>query len=321
MLALAGASARTPNVSASNTSVAEPTILIVDDSAVDRRLAGSIIEKQLGMKAVYARDGSAALKLVESLRPCTILTDLLMPEMDGLELVEAVRRNYPLIPVILMTGHGSEDVAHQALKAGAASYVPKKNLGRVLAPTVEQVLSAAKAETRSQRLQGCTTEVTLQYSLENDPSLIPVLVGLYQEYLQLLLRCDRTEGTRLGIALEEAVLNALYHGNLQVGKELRQRDEMAYFRLAAARLLEKPYRDRRITVRLRVSRFRTEATVRDEGPGFDVAAWAGGQVTEDLNQGVGRGLTLIRNFMDEVSHNPAGNEVVMVKYASADLKE
>ena len=56
--------------------------------------------------------------------------------MDGLQLVQAIRSKYPGMPVILMTAHGSEDIAIQALQKGAASYVPKKSLARDLAETL-----------------------------------------------------------------------------------------------------------------------------------------------------------------------------------------
>ena len=64
-----------------------------------------------------------------------ILTDLVMPDMEGLELVRRVRAEHPQIPVILVTAYGSEDVAMQALRAGAANYIPKKQLARDLVPT------------------------------------------------------------------------------------------------------------------------------------------------------------------------------------------
>ena len=66
-----------------------------------------------------------------------------MPEMNGLELVEAVRARYPRIPVVLVTAQGSEAIAVQALEHGAASYVPKSQLHHDLCDTLESVLAAA----------------------------------------------------------------------------------------------------------------------------------------------------------------------------------
>src|SRR5215475_10966078 len=101
------------------------TILVVDDTAVDRFLAGALLEEVPGWRAAYAEDGRQALALLKGAVPDLVLTDLRMPEVNGLELVEVIRRDHPAVPVVLMTAHGSEDVAIRALRAGAASYVPK----------------------------------------------------------------------------------------------------------------------------------------------------------------------------------------------------
>src|SRR5438132_11715087 len=138
-----------------------PTILIVDDSPVDRRLAGSLLGKRSGLTAAdkatgldvaYATNGQEALTAISQAMPDLVLTDLQMPDMNGLELVEEVRHRYPRLPVILMTGQGSEDIAIQALQKGAASYVPKRNLPQDLLETVENVLGVSGAQKRQQRL-------------------------------------------------------------------------------------------------------------------------------------------------------------------------
>ncbi|TXT25214.1 MAG: hypothetical protein FD138_2977 [Planctomycetota bacterium] len=78
-------------------------VLVVDDSPVDRRLAGRLIEKVGDMEVFYAPDGKAALEAVEEHLPDLVVTDMQMPELDGFGLVEALKAQYPLIPVILMT--------------------------------------------------------------------------------------------------------------------------------------------------------------------------------------------------------------------------
>ena len=97
------------------------TVLVVDDSATDRRLAGGLLKKNSSFNVVYATDGHQALKQLELHLPDVVLTDLQMPEMNGLELVNVVNEEYPLIPVVLMTAQGSEEIAVQALQQGAAT--------------------------------------------------------------------------------------------------------------------------------------------------------------------------------------------------------
>ena len=114
-------------------------ILVVDDSAVDRRIVGGMLENQPGFLVAYAEDGSDALRKMQQSRPDIVITDLNMPRKDGLELVRAVRIHFAGVPVILITAQGSEELAVQALEHGAASYVPKVLLADKLVRTVEEV--------------------------------------------------------------------------------------------------------------------------------------------------------------------------------------
>src|SRR5207244_3859338 len=122
------------------------TALVVDDAPVDRRIAGAVVEKVTGLRVVYAADGLEALAVLRQEPPCVVLTDLQMPKMDGLELVEEMRVEWPAIPVILMTAVGSGEIAIQALRGGAAGYVPKRNLDHYLPQVLTQALLAAKVD-------------------------------------------------------------------------------------------------------------------------------------------------------------------------------
>ncbi|MBV9122992.1 MAG: ATP-binding protein [Planctomycetes bacterium] len=289
------------------------TVLVVDDVPVDRRKAGGLIEHGLGWKVIYADQGRAALALMEHQLPHLVLTDLQMPEMDGLELVEAVRLQHPLVPVVLMTAHGSEDIALQALQKGAASYVPKKNLARALTSTLEQVRKASVAVLHHQRLLACTTFQDTGYLLDNDPSLINAFLEVIKEVLNAMRLYDETDRIRVTVALEEALLNALYHGNLGVSSQLRQKDDRLFYQLVEERRRLAPYRDRRIEVQTSLSRSGATFLVRDEGSGFDPNSLPDPTDPANLEQPGGRGLLLIRTFMDEVSHNATGNQITMTK--------
>ena len=118
-------------------------ILVVDDSPLQRKLAGRLIDREEGLEATYAASGSEALDAMAERLPDLVLTDLLMPDLDGLELVAEVHERYPLVPVVLMTASGNEEMAGQALSAGAASYIPKTVLGQELIKTLNSVLEVS----------------------------------------------------------------------------------------------------------------------------------------------------------------------------------
>ncbi|HEX8203545.1 MAG TPA: response regulator transcription factor, partial [Isosphaeraceae bacterium] len=193
---------RTPGVAAGAEGPGPTRVLIVDDFLIERRVAGRIVEQIDGLEVIYAGDGHEALVALAHELPSVVLTDLQMPGMDGLELVEAVRQKYPHIPVILMTAHGSEEIAIRALRAGAASYVPKRSLARELPGTLHQVLAVLTTDQRRRRLIGCLEAWEVHVRLENDPELLDPLVELLQEKLTGMPFGDATTCMRVGIALQ-----------------------------------------------------------------------------------------------------------------------
>jgi len=290
---------------------------VVDDSTIDRMVAGGLVQQGLGWQVTPAEDGARALAAMERQTPDIVLTDLHMPEMDGLELVQAMRGRFPLVPVVLMTAYGNEEIAIRALQKGAASYVPKRNLERDLVETLERVLAVSRSGRQRQHLLECVTRTETQFVLENSQVLLAALVALLQETLAGMGLVDETDRIRVGIALEEALVNAMSHGNLEVSSELRHQDDDAYTRLIQERSGQSPYRDRRIHVTARLSLDEALYVVRDEGPGFDLSSIPDPTDPTNLEKVSGRGLLLIRTFMDEVSHNQAGNEITMIKRRKA----
>lgn len=293
------------------------TILVVDDSAMDRRMAGGLLEKRSGWQVIYANDAAAALEEIELHLPDIVVTDLQMPGMSGLDLVARVRDNYPLLPIVLMTAKGSEEIAVQALQQGASNYVPKRLLADELVDTVARVLTASSIDRSHSRLMHRMTCSEVRFCLENDLSLIPSLVHYLQQILMRMKLCSETETLRVGVALEEALLNAYYHGNLEISSDLRVDDHKAFYQLAQQRVREEPYRGRKIRVESRSHREQSVYIIRDEGPGFDPACVPDATDPANIERPCGRGLLLMHTFMDEVRFNETGNEVTLIKRHTA----
>jgi CheY-like chemotaxis protein/anti-sigma regulatory factor (Ser/Thr protein kinase) len=290
-----------------------PTVLVVDDSPIDQHLAGSLIQKEGGWNAAFAANGVEALKILTEKPPDLVLTDMLMPEMDGLELVKAIRSDHPTVPVILMTAHGSEEIAIQALKSGAASYVPKQTLSRDLVETIDQVLAVAQTKLRGKRILERLDYFENRFILDNDTALIPSLVSHLEEDLTRLKLCEPSGLVLLGVALHEALTNAILHGNLELDSALREADEKEYYRQSVQRRALEPFSARRVHVTTRFTQQELAFVVRDEGQGFDPETLPDPTDPKNLGKVSGRGLLLIRTFMDQVDHNDIGNEITMIK--------
>lgn len=294
-----------------------PTVLVVDDAAVDRKLAGGLLARSGEWNVVYATDGPSALAQIATSKPDIAVTDLVMPGMNGLELVAAIVQQFPQMPVILMTGKGTEETSLQALQAGAASYVPKSALSQLLVPTVRDVYALRTAQLNEQKLMGCMQHGHLQFRLGNDADFIPAFINYVQNLLCSVGLCDESSVIRVCIALEEALRNALFHGNLELTSEQRDGDTAVYQQLVNERLQSPPYNQRQLHVSISVNRESGTFVVRDEGPGFDPKSLPDPTDPENIERVSGRGLLLMRTFMDEVTYNANGNEVTMVKRAAA----
>jgi anti-sigma regulatory factor (Ser/Thr protein kinase) len=146
--------------------------------------------------------------------------------------------------------------------------------------------------------------------------LIGPLVSYVQQGCVHMGLCDATECTRIGVALEEALANALFHGNLEVHSVLREADERAYWALVRRRLQESPYQDRRIQFRALLMRTQAIFEIHDQGPGFDPSSLPDPTDPANLEKACGRGVLLMRTFMDEVAYNSAGNTVTLTKHCA-----
>ncbi len=288
------------------------TILVVDDNAEDREVAGGCLSDH-GVKAIYAQNGREALKILETRCPDAVLTDLHMPEMDGLELVEYMRMHHSSVPVVLMTANGSEQAAVDALKAGALSYVPKKDLKTDLCDAMYVVLGAVET-TRHREQSRCLLEKTeSHFLLGYEKDGCAAMVSYCQNNLTLFNFCDETGLFQISTALTEAINNAIDHGNLDLDSALREGGGDSYARQRQERVLEAPYRDRRVRIRERLTPDEVSYVVEDEGAGFDLSTVPDPTDPENLLKASGRGLMLIRTFMDDVTFNDAGNKITMVK--------
>jgi CheY-like chemotaxis protein len=286
-------------------------VLVVDDSDVDRLLMEGLLGQASGFVVIAAENGVQALKKLEEWSIDIILTDLQMPKMDGLELVKRIRQNRLEIPVILTTGMGSEEIAAEALRAGAAGYIPKTKLNQLLVTTVREVLDILNGDQSYSRLLDCSKRSHYEFELDNDPLLIPQLVDFCERILKSMSPLDRIDCLRIAIAADQALRNALYRGNLEIdtahkipSAAVTGSDELPLF--VQERFEQEPYKSRKIDVVIEIRPSRFAMKIRDEGPGFDTSLVGG---WDDPTM---RGFNLINAFMDSVNYNDKGNEIKLV---------
>lgn len=99
------------------------TILICDDEEGIRESFKLILEDHYRLE--FAVNGLEALDKLKTLSPDLLLLDVKMPKLHGLEILKKIKQIRPTLPVIIVTGYQSIEMAQEALKAGAADYIPK----------------------------------------------------------------------------------------------------------------------------------------------------------------------------------------------------
>lgn len=162
-----------------------------------------------------------------------------------------------------------------------------------------------------QRLAQWQSSNDFAFVLANDRQLISALVKQLRAAVVRLGLCDEANCIRLGVALEEALVNALVHGNLEIDSALREREDDAYRQLIETRLGISPFRERRIYVHGRLTNDRAVFTIRDEGPGFNVSALPDPRTPDHITRVGGRGILLMRSLMDEVVYSHGGRQVML----------
>lgn len=187
----------------------------------------------------------------------------------------------------------------------------------VLEPDLDEVLDTIVEHRRERRQEDeippQTNTRELRFWVGNDCSQARSVVSTLQDVgLEWGVFTVR-ESFRVAVALEEALSNAIIHGNLEMSSNLREGDDGTYEKLIAWRLNQVPYRSRRVEVVAKFTACEAVFVIRDEGPGFDTAQRTDPTDLENLSRPFGRGLLLMREMVDEVRYNARGNQVTLIK--------
>ena len=117
------------------------TVLIVDDNKDMTRFLEGLIKSNMDIEARSVHKGESALSIIEKSTVHCVLADMKMPGMDGMELLKNIKRKDGLMPVIMMTGHGTVDIAVRSIKEGAYDFITKPFEEELLLRTVQRALA------------------------------------------------------------------------------------------------------------------------------------------------------------------------------------
>lgn len=281
-----------------------PVLVVQDPDCSSHDLRGAISAAGIECRSVI---NGAAESVAGS--GWSLVVAACVSEKIGLaESLQQISQRLPQVPVVAITGQNGSDLAKDALQAGVAGCLAYDRVSTDLIRTIRTILDA---DIHAAEIDGPAT--ALCHTIENDPELLPLIVEQARERLEHWPFQDQMELVRVTVALSEALDNALYHGNLELSSELRQGSGCAWRTESLRRRRELPFRDRRIRFQGVVDREAARFTVQDDGPGFDPANQRDCTESQNLERCSGRGLLLMRMYMDDVEFSPQGNSVTLVK--------
>jgi CheY-like chemotaxis protein len=194
-------------------------ILLIDDEALVRDELGGILSDE-GFEVITGADGEEGLELFRSEKPDMVITDVRMPQRDGLSVAVTIRKEDPMVPVTVITGHGTETMAIEALRAGVTDFIKKPVRVDDLTASVARMEAARRPVDRAQVELPASVEIVERgwtFKLQNDLGVIPAFVDHLLELFAAGV--DRVAVLELSLALRELIVNAIEHGNLGLSYE------------------------------------------------------------------------------------------------------
>jgi hypothetical protein len=263
-------------------------------------------------------DGRQAMESLEKSLPDLVVTDLRMPEMNGQELVQGILDRFPTLPSVVVTARGSENLAVDALALGAANFVPKNSLRKLLLHVVRQTLRMAETDLIYHRFSGQLHRPEFSFTITNHITSIEPAVLFIVQAMAAAARMNTTHRVRVGTAVASAIFNAICYGNLEIKDEdtvvgrLLSGDESGQTDLMS-RADAAPYCDRKVQVKVSVGDGDTRVLVSHDGPGRLTRLTPAPGTPESFELEQCRGLMLMTSFMDDIIFHSDYSEVVMVK--------
>jgi anti-sigma regulatory factor (Ser/Thr protein kinase) len=151
--------------------------------------------------------------------------------------------------------------------------------------------------------------------LPSHPDWIEPAVEYLRDKALLCGACLESQGHRVMLALQEALSNAVVHGNLEISSELKERGDDAFARELAARAADSTYTSRRVDIQVDYNGRRCRWILTDQGKGFDVeSVLRGKQEIENDPEAMlasGRGIIMMRAFMDDVQYEAGGRRLIL----------
>ncbi|MCK5683938.1 response regulator [bacterium] len=289
-------------------------ILVIDDEKDVVKFLVKLL-KIKGFKDVrFAENGKEGLKKYYDYKPDLILTDINMPEMDGLELLKNIKAENPDTIVIILSGIGSSENVIKALELHADNFLKKPFSSKQLVQLLLKYSEIIKDRVRHVNIEKRIISSEYKIEFENDISKIGDLTNLLVRQCGNSLNCEEKHKIKLG--LYELIMNAVEHGNLGISYEekgqILEDDGENMVKFYKQRMSDPEHKQKKVYIKVYMDTEILEWTITDEGKGFD---W--NNIKSPLQNSKldlhGRGIFLAGFQFDTMEYFGNGNIVQVTK--------
>ncbi len=247
--------------------------------------------------------------------PDLIFLDLHMPRLDGLSALSKIRDNDPRVPVVIISSRTDSETTDRALSLGAVNLIHKPFDRLEIQFVLDRIYKAIEEEASMSDVIDLVERRSTDLSFSSESGILSKVVAYLGRELQNGYPGYDVPVTEVKLALYEALANAYEHGNLEITFEEKTAvllEPGGIATLVKTRLDNPELASRQIHISAQYESSCAIYRIRDEGKGFDHEHQTKRPpaTTTALH---GRGITLIRHYMDEVSWNRSGNEIRLRK--------
>ena len=292
-------------------------VLIVEDDKASRLFLESLLESN-GYSFKSAANGIEGLNVFDEYKPDLVLSDIQMPIMDGLELLEAIRDKKSETIIVIITAFGTENYAIQALHLGANNYLKKPVSSQELLRLLKKYKSIFNSKFSPDALPGRLINRNFKLEFKSEFNKIPKIVD--KVIVESTLELENNIKVNVELGLVELITNAIEHGNLSIDYHQKQNalNEGTLDELYADRMNESKYKDRKITVDFYADEKILQWTITDDGEGFDWDILPDPTDEQHILELSGRGVFISKFLFDKIEYSGKGNIVTATKFINEE---